>query len=475
MALRDRPAPLLSLPGALLALALAFVLAWPMVAAGGYLIFDDTASYISGGERVWNFAAATLSELLGQGAPAAEGAGEDLAAGALLNERGEVAVVRSFTYSLYTRLAGAAVWPAGFALLQAAATLWMFFALIGPAEARRPVLLAGGFLAVAAVTTLPWFSAYLMPDIWAAVLVLFAAILIRRFDELGTGAQVALTLLAIFAGLAHYGNVPLALGVLGPVLLWRLLARRLTWRALVAGLLPVVVAPMVNLAASLVILDVPSTTPLRLPILLARSIDDGPARWYLQEACPEAGYAMCEVYGDAIPRAHEFLWGESGIDAMTAEQLERTRAEEFEVLARAFLRYPLEQTASLFGNAALQVVEVGTEQITIARRMPDGELAPVAPEARGPAVVLAFAPVTVAGTLAGAAVLLLLLLARRLTRAEGEVVAVVVLGLLVNAAVFGGLSAPAERYQSRVVWLVPALAALFLVRRLAGAPAGGGR
>jgi hypothetical protein len=43
---------------------------------------------------------------------------------------------------------------------------------------------------------------------------------------------------------------------------------------------------------------------------------------------------------------------------------------------------------------------------------------------------------------------------------------VAIAGLVANAAIFGGLSAPVDRYQARVIWIIPMLAALFwLVRR----------
>ena len=49
---------------------------------------------------------------------------------------------------------------------------------------------------------------------------------------------------------------------------------------------------------------------------------------------------------------------------------------------------------------------------------------------------------------------------------------VAVAGLAINAAIFGGLSVPVDRYQGRVVWIIPALAALFwLNRRKASRPA----
>ncbi len=42
---------------------------------------------------------------------------------------------------------------------------------------------------------------------------------------------------------------------------------------------------------------------------------------------------------------------------------------------------------------------------------------------------------------------------------------VAVAGLAINAAIFGGLSVPVDRYQGRVVWIVPVLAALFWLTR----------
>ncbi|MEL6419884.1 MAG: hypothetical protein AAFQ55_14830, partial [Pseudomonadota bacterium] len=58
--------------------------------------------------------------------------------------------------------------------------------------------------------------------------------------------------------------------------------------------------------------------------------------------------------------------------------------------------------------------------------------------------------------------LLLLAGAGQLSRQHMKVLAVVIVGLLLNAGIFGGLSAPVERYQSRVIWLLPLLSALFV-------------
>jgi hypothetical protein len=455
--------PLVGLSGAILAVVLALVLGWPMLAVGGELVFADTESYVRGGRIVWTMGTDLLGDLLGVAPEGGGGIGDG--GDALVNARGEPIVVRSFIYSAYTFVAGAQIWRPGFALLQAAMTLWMLFALIGRDALARPGILGVTFLYLAAFTTLPWFAAYQMPDLLAATVILWGAILVWRFDDLRPWQQVALALIAAFAVAAHYGHGAVAAALYGAVLLWRLVRRRLTLAVVVAAAFPVLFAPLANLGASSVALDKPSVTPLRLPILLARSIADGPARWYLEDACPEAPLAFCEAFGDEVPRINEFLWGEEGIDSLSPELLDRIRDEEFLVLARAFREYPLEQSISLFGNGALQIVRVGLGGIRV-------DVGEGASDARARAVVGTFDRIVPWTTWAAGALLTWLALRRRLGRAELETAAVVVLGLLVNAAIFGGLSAPVDRYQSRAIWLLPALAGIFIATR-AGRPRGG--
>lgn len=462
--------PLLTFRGVPLALGLALVLCWPMLASDGYLFYADTNQYIRGGQIIWEMAAEMGSDLLG-------GPGGEAAAGAegeLRNARGEPHNMRSFVYSLYTLFAGAALWPAAFGVLQAAATLWLLFALVPPTALAAPRVLAGGFLLLAGLSTLPWFTAYLMPDLLAAAVVIYAALLIRRFDDLTLAQRLATGGIAAFAIAAHYGHGPLAAGLFAAVLAWRLLSGRLTRGAVLAALLPLLFSPLANIGASSVALDQPSVAPLRLPVLLARSLTDGPARWYLQEACPEAPLAFCEAFeGREVPdNIAAFLWDETGIRSLTPAQLERIREEEYLILRRAFRAYPVAQTRSLLGNAALQTVRIGTGQIYAARRGPDGLLV-AETEGRGSAVIATFDRIVPVATGFGAAALLLLALGGRLNREQAEILGVTVLGLLLNAAIFGGLSAPVDRYESRMAWLLPALAVIFLAemrgRRLATA------
>jgi hypothetical protein len=75
-------------------------------------------------------------------------------------------------------------------------------------------------------------------------------------------------------------------------------------------------------------------------------------------------------------------------------------------------------------------------------------------------------------------VLILVFLARdglRTGDRERAVIFVLVVGLIANAAIFGGLSVPTDRYQMRVIWIVPMVAALLWLARCRLAPDGGPR
>lgn len=196
----------------------------------------------------------------------------------------------------------------------------------------------------------------MMPDLFAALVLLHAALLIRRFDDLTRTQQVVLTTIAAFATASHYGNPPLALGLFACALGWRMITRRWSAAALTGAIIPVLLTPLVNLTICAATLDRPSMAPLRLPIPLARSLEDGPARWYLEEACPEADLAVCVRFADgSADNISVFLWSDRGIESLPRTTVSQIQHDEIPVLFRAFLAYPVHQTASILRNAATQL------------------------------------------------------------------------------------------------------------------------
>lgn len=462
---RNPTTPLLTWRGILIALGLSVVLCWPMWVFSGYFVFADTASYFRGGGAIWR----TLFDLIPstgtQVAADPAGTAPNSASGGLkVDAGGQSTVGRSFTYSALAYSAYSVVGFWFLPMMQAFTALIFVFALIDAAILTRPAVLITGFAMVAAVSTLPWYSVYLMPDIFAALVILYAGLLLGRYDDLTGRQKVFFTLLAALCVTFHYGYPPLMAGLAAFVLLWRLIERRLSLGFVAAAVVPLLFAPLLNITASSAVLGNASAAPQRLPILLARSLEDGPAYWYLKESCPEAGLALCEIFGDELPsNVGAFLWSDDGIAALTADQMDQIRAEEFKVLVNAFRAYPVAQTRSLLGNAAKQAVMIGTGNISAATDFGQ-RFRPQLQERGEPAreALRIFDPIVVWGTWLLSAPLLLLAATGQLSRQHTKVLAVVIVGLLLNAGIFGGLSAPVERYQSRVIWLLPLLSALFV-------------
>ena len=460
--------PLVSLRGLLLALAAAVLLSWPMLILSAPLMFSDSAFYIKQGSSIWHM----LTELvLAASAPDLETAAPSSGAAAPAPAAASATwSVRSAPYPFFAYISSLSpLGLAGTVILQSAAVFFMLFAVVRREFEAPAVDVALVVLACGTLTSLPWFTSYLMPDFLAAAVILYAAVLVRSFDTLSTSQRVVLGLLAAFAIGSHYGHMPLAVACIGAALAFRLWQRRLGVSVVIAAVAPVVAVVAFNAAVGMAVFDGASAAPRRLPVLLARSIEDGPARLHLEAHCTTARYTICEVFPEIPSSVDAVMWSEGSLlETASPEQMNRIREEEFLILWRAFLDYPLQQTWSLIGNTVEQFVSVGTRDFLFAEiKRQDGRVVADFNREHLRGLLDAFGLVHAASVVFGLVALAMMAWADRLRvgRWEREVVMVVLVGLLANAAIFGGLSAPADRYQSRVAWLVPVMAGLFWLER----------
>jgi hypothetical protein len=243
------------------------------------------------------------------------------------------------------------------------------------------------------------------------------------------------------------------------------------------------------------------------PFLLARVVSDGPGTWYLRERCGAgAGYALC-AHLDALPTrsAGEFLWetapGRGVLSRASNAEVRRIVAEQAEVVLSAVAAYPLEQLAASARNFGRQLAAFGVGEF--AQTPAFGEklaaLLPAEAEAYArtrvarsaaagedgsgwalAALGAVHAAALVLSSLAAAAALLLLPPRRgsgegRPGRgAEAALVLAVAAGIVANAAVTGIISEPHDRFGARVVWALPMVCALLVLRRLPRPSLGGG-
>ena len=428
-------------------LALSVISAWPMLLTSSPLVFHDTKSYLGMGEQTWAMAKSLLSTRSEPGHESSTGVVK-------------VKAVRAVTYSVYLYFTSKTI--LGLVLpvfLQTALTIGMFWPFVREIDWHKQSWLAFGLLF--GFSTLPWIASYAMPDILAAAIIIWCAILVRSLDKLSRPVIIALTMVASFAVSSHYGHIPLAALLTGFVVVLRLIQKRMNMTFILVAPIPVLAAVVINLSASAIALDKPSFAPKRLPILLARSLEDGPAAWFLEEHCDGQTFAMCEEFGDNVPQnISEFLWAPDGISSISADTLDRIRAEETAFLLAAFKEYPIAQLWSFAGNAMMQIVTVGTDDL-----FPTDDFAVKKFSGFQATFVGVFDWITKAVTLLSFVVVLVVWKRGKLSTPERDLALLIVVGLIANAVIFGGLSAPVDRYQSRVAWLLPALWFIHAVRR----------
>lgn len=472
----------------------AFVLAgtlclcWPMLLQGGALVFYDTGGYLWHGWRLLDVAA----ELLGVpgGLPDPAG-GVDVAdpsmalssapvgapvsapglpigeAPALRGAMAKAASTRSLFYSLFVYVSSRPFGLAGTAMLQTAFVLLVAWAVLRDALVpfgRRAIV---GCAAVALLTPLPFMASFAMPDLLGAVPILFAMLLARGWDTLDGRSRLVVTLITCVALLAHLGNIPLALACLSSAIAIRLLDGRRDPVSILLALGPLLLVIGFNATLSRMAFGEVQVTPYRVPVMLARSMEDGPARRYLQEHCDSEGYAVCELFEEFPDDVGQILWKADGAYIQAPLEVQaRVRAEEMTIVLRTVAAYPLWQIAALMRNSLLQFSRVGTADIALH----DVELRVVPKNGlqfdrrRGREFLKAAGLVHRLTWFAGlAAISVLVARSRSLDRTPlpngaPALLVVLVIGLLANAAIYGGLSAPVDRYQSRVAWLAPAVA-----------------
>ena len=150
------------------------------------------------------------------------------------------------------------------------------------------------------------------------------------------------------------------------------------------------------------------------------------------------------------------------------ELYKRIQSEEVEILVNAFQQYPLAQMHSLIRNAADQFWRTRSTYAIVRqeelneqgrRQGVERELQPLRP-------YLSHISLTHTVSFSVAFIVLVFLAAFPRTYAcQRREIAILVIALLCNAAIFGGLSVPDDRYQARLTWIALLMALLLVLDR----------
>ncbi|MCC5991354.1 MAG: acyltransferase [Rhodobacteraceae bacterium] len=347
-----------------------------------------------------------------------------------------------------------------------------------------------GMAALGLLTPLGLSISVAMPDILVGVLALVIAALMAGWSALSWAERTALFMIAVFAMVSHASH--LLLGLALPLVL---LALPLPKAALLrsAALIWLAAFAAVGLESAQKTLQQRSGDVVLLtrPHLTAHMVDHGPGVDYLRAACPEAGFEMCNHLDHLPVEWREFLFGGRTpetrflVDAPLAAQIAISK-EQFALTAAIIAHDPVAVMDFAARAALRQLLRFDPAGVQIpSDDLPDWlEAHPGWMTAQVEA-----APLRSTGSLLGAlhastAALALLGLAalgwawrcpKALRGQETLLVAVtaLLLAVLINAAICGILASPYDRFQARIIWLIPLAALAVLATRRWPGLAGG--
>lgn len=474
------PSPRLSLTAALIAVVL-IAASFLGVAVANRLpvLFPDTMAYNSAGEAV-------LGVFAGQDRSTRHAAFPARADKAAAADTG-VSEARSPYYGLVLAVAnrGGGVWLA--ATVQA---LVVAAALLAALRRLRLTGTAGMVtVAVAWLAGLAFYSVVLIPDVFLGPSILAFAFLLTGTDLSGRERLFwSAILLASLLFHRSFLAVALVLLVLG-LGAWRApwFARR-GWTVAAAVTLAAVAG---HLAVPVAVERVYGAKMASPPFLLARMIEGHVVPAYLADACPAHPYLLCRLR-DRLPMDHDrFLWS-PGPDAVfsTMSLADRLRlsAEAGPIIAGAVTARPVAAVAEAIDYSVRELFFAGMDDFT--QRVPlrwhiDPSLVPAMAAYPASGIIAGdfplhgFSRMTAGVYFAALAVLAAAagMLARParlgwvrtapVDRGLVAAVAIIVAGLIVNAAVSGTLSGLRDRYTGRIAWLAPVAAAAALCHALA--------
>jgi len=409
----------------------------------------------------------------------------------------DIAAGRSIYYGfvLYagSRLGG--LWiPVLFQLVCAATAVWLTLdAAFGPGDRRSfPIVL--GLLGL--MTPLSFYISYLMPDVFTGVAILAIANLIAFDLRMQPAVRIVWFLLLAAAIIFHTSHMAISMLLLVPaVALAFFLTRRLPLKGIAAIGLALLCGVLGEALFFTVVESVYGDSPLRPPFLMARLIADGPGYDYLVANCPQVGLEVCNFLPRLPVGSDEFLWSKDpalGVYGAAESGIRRRLGEEQLDFVIGVLAFdPVGQLKASLGDFLEQISRFGVNEFAYTPTIRSVVAENLTGDARNvflqsglyketfplwsvDAVLKMITLVSAVYLLGMAAASLLGFGSKRAPVGEqadsasfAVLMATILLGVVANAAVTGILSTPHERYQARVIWLVPLAAALVFLRRRA--------
>jgi hypothetical protein len=327
-------------------------------------------------------------------------------------------------------------------------------------------------------SSLPFFTSFLLPDVFAGLALLAAANLLALGHRLTRWEQIFWISILAAAVVFHPSHLAIIVALLATAIIARLFSKNISRVGILALTLAAGIGFTSEILFALVVKNVLGVQISRPPVIMARIVADGPGASYLSRKCPQAGLVACEFVDRLLSNSDAFLWDtspETGIYRPAPIEKRRELEKEQYRFAVAVLAYdPVGQIAAALNDAFQQLRMVGLSDFLSAAESAYPTLPRVHAERMAQSSVWrkdfpieVFSGLTIFVVVLSFMFVCVTLVAHwKDVPVEQKIFCFVIfLGEVSNALVCGALSGPHERYQSRLTWLIVLLALLLLYER----------
>jgi hypothetical protein len=357
--------------------------------------------------------------------------------------------------------------------------LWLSWHVVAPRA--HPAWFLAGMALLSAASWLPWLVCEIMPDIFTPLLILALGLVGFANDRVSRTTRIVLAGLASLFIASQLSSVPLAAALIALCLLlqpsWQRLRHAAVWLCA-----PLALAIVALCSANVAAHGQFTVSPFGNIFLLARIIYDGPGLAVMRQDCATTAWRLCPYRDRLPPDADAFLWTkDSPLNRAGGPKI--ISAEAGAIISQAARQYPVAVIQAALRNTWDQLSRFDSgdgltpwpDEVTgrIHQDLStfDQQRYDAARQQQGTLTIPAlWNQIHRTVALAGLAACLVAVV-RTGRRGVRGLLLIVLLALPISAGVTGALSAPHDRYQSRIMWLPPFLAAAALAawRRSAGA------
>ena len=338
----------------------------------------------------------------------------------------------------------------------------------------RSALILAIFLTIA--TSLPWFVGWIMPDFFLGIGLLSAYVLICHYYSLNDSKRIFLLAIFVSTNLVHYSNTPVLVSTILLFLVFNLIYRTNNKSIIIRSAILIFIS-LAALTANYLYTKSYSLKSPTAHFLVNRLVDDGIIQKLLNEHCINNNYILCPYKDNVKP---SYLWSDKTSPFRLIGGFKSSTEESWKMILDSLKYYPLDHFSSSTRITIKQLFSFNTGDglkaydkkrgiykvikqsynaefidFTTSRQL-QGELKKT----------LSFTT-PIHNVVVGVSFLTLIFsLFYRKDYTNGTfVLTIFILSALVsNAAICGIFSGAYDRYQSRIIWLVPFVAAIIILR-----------